>query len=152
MRAYEPMPEAELLLGDLLDERQEVLNALKQYPLSEAVAAQRFPTGKLGIAYALHLLVQHNLGLHEFAAPEMTELNSWAEFVELIEESSTRRSFGSKEHLKGKKWTTKSVKSTQMDNSLADFRDKLIAVLEQEPPPEEQKKSFVKRVFGRLLS
>jgi len=152
MRAYQPMPEAKLLLGDLLDERQEVLNALKLHPLSEGVAAQGFPTHELGMAYALHLLVQDNPALQEFVAQEMAELNAWPDFIELVEKSRARRSLGSEEHQEGQKWTTESVKSTQMDNTMSDFRDHFMSVLEQEPPPEEERKSLVERLLGRFFS
>ena len=150
--AYEPISEAELLLDDLLDERQEVLAALKQHQLSEAVAAQRFPTDELGIAYALHLLVQDNPALQEFVAQEMAELKSWPDFVELEQKSRGQRSIGSQEHQEGQKLTTENVKSTQMDNSISDFRDHFMTVLEQELPPEEKRQSLIERLFGRFFS
>ena len=150
---HEQVAEANLLLRYLIEEREEVLAALRQHPLSQAVATESFPSGELGVAYALYLIVQDNPDLQEFVSEEIPVIRSWQDWVSL--ERKERRIDDIEEYHKSQEESVSHVKPIQTSNTVNDICTDLMAVLEQEyvpPQNDNDKPSLIQKLFGRYLS
>lgn len=132
--------DAELLLKDLLDDCEEVWQALQPpYALSQAVAQQQVAAGQLGLAEALHLIVRDNPALHEFTA----------------EDGATLR-IDPQQHEERHQSPPSSENSGQVWNEVSDIFEVFNAVVQQEYESNAKKKhnkrDILRRVFGRFLS